>query len=431
MSSFPNQPDPRLLWADLGRLMNYLDRVINAGGEDWLLDAVVSSPRWAPAAGSPLEADLRLLTARAASLSGPLTVDRALALIESEVFDAPLIPLPVVEEEEAPVPVPPEPSGPRSPVEIEGVEVPDPPEEEEPPSRPPQPPPPRPALPHTPSGPPLEIDAADLMQEGEGGAALAMLLAPALSDPSDQERLNAGGWFSEEGGQEDLTSQDLRALRAVIERHLRATDSGIEGEGRTDWSRFTQRLVTGQGGLLRERRAERGPARGVAFLPDVSGSCAAISAMTLSVCWGVARHYERFVVVPHSNGYHSPQEAPPPPDLKPASTTPLTEPAHWVDFLTSREVEWVVALGDWDASHLYGHLAAAGFKVLWVDPRAGRTARPVNQTVERCFPAGAPAATARRMSYWLGADRIRTIAQAVEAGFRALAQSSTTGLEVK
>jgi hypothetical protein len=422
MATFPT-PNPRAMWADLQRLLNLLDRVLNVGGEDWPLESLLGS-RWAPPEGSPTARDLRLLISRTATFpmpgGGPVTVDAAYQLLEREVFDAPLqilapselvmpdvhVPDPAPEGEQEAEPTAETPRG-DAPAAVAGgadgsapVEGPA-------------------------DGAPLDLDF-----EGPGGDALSLLLAPALGSASDQDRDGDGGWFSD-GATGELPTEDLRRLRAVFERHLRATDAGIEGEGRTDWGRFTERLVTRQGGLTRDRRAERGPARGIAFLPDVSGSCADISGMTLAVSWQLARRYARFVVLPHSNGYHSPADAPPPPDLRPASRVNLRTPDEWEVALHEADVEWVVALGDWDASSLYGQLAARGFKVLWMDPRRGASSRPVNSPADKSFPKGASPLTAARMSYWVGADSIRTITQAVEAGFRSLARTSTSGVDVK
>jgi hypothetical protein len=392
-------------WLDLQRLMNLLDRALNAGGEDWTLQSLATS-RWAPPEGSDLERDLRMLMVRATPPpdSSEVTVDWAMQLLERDLFSSPL--LAREPEEVQPEAVPTPSSGGESGEPGEGE--------------------------------PGECEAGEgegQPGEGDGEAsaeealALAMLLAPPLGgESSDQAGEGDGGW-NNEAEEDALPTADLRRLEAVFQRFLRATAPGLEEEGRVNWGGFTSRLVSRQGGLNRDRRLERGPGKGVAFLPDISGSCAGISSLTLSVCWRIARQYDRFVVLPHSNGVFSVDDTVYPEDVPCPSPTDLHNPTQdWVPLLKAAEVEWVVALGDWDASDLYGALAAAGFKVLWVDPRRGAGARARNADAGKALPRDAGSDAAARLSYWEGASSVRTLTEAVEAGFKALSGAPSAGV---
>ena len=339
------------MFRNADKLVSLLDKMIRRGGEDWKLEEV-SRSRWVPN-GSHLDLDLELLMSRT---SRDITVDEAMAIIDDLILKGQNI-------------------GDAVSVDLDEklkdlVTVTDDAEDG--------------------SGEGGEAQEAQEAQDTEGSVAkptdgmseddkalLALVLGDSLlpnGENSDQAKDSAGGWNNPD--EDDRTPQGaMRSLENVL-RRLMVESDGDEAEGRLHYPGVAARLLTKQAGFHRERKVERGR-KAVLILPDVSGSCADVCGLTMSVANRLARDNDKILVLPHSNGWYNRGEQ----DGLHASWAgkipdTMNNPDEWITWLenSGREISWVFALGDHDAENLYKRLAQVpGLNgVLWINPMRRR-----------------------------------------------------------
>ncbi|RMH26411.1 MAG: hypothetical protein D6692_09370 [Planctomycetota bacterium] len=160
-----------------------------------------------------------------------------------------------------------------------------------------------------------------------------------------------GGWCADSGtaarrARTPSVSRAAKEVARALRRLVRAETVGCgeEQSPRLQPRRLVTELAAKSVRLSRCRREELEP-RKVLVAPDLSGSCSACAEDTLAAAYAVAAALPGVVeVVEHSNGERRDNQS-----------------WDWTD------VAALVALGDWDAAHVYEDAVEHGVTVYWLD----------------------------------------------------------------
>ena len=216
----------------------------------------------------------------------------------------------------------------------------------------------------------------------------------------------------------ERTGRELRQARQLskaLQRWLQHLDVGGVGDPtpRVSGARLVRELVTRRCALSRARRWERAPGL-VVVLVDVSGSCSVAAPGTLAAARDFAAAQPgRVAVVVHSNGHVVERHGvaatwPAPPLCYGHDGTAKT--SAWILEHGGPVLAGALALGDWDAGHLYQALAQRA-PLIWLDSYAARNGvRPASKNLRQGWTA-----PKRPVVWWQGVQTAAAAAAAVTA----------------